>query len=75
MASKSGIDLIQQRLFETLTDCYRWRSGLAGRALDLRSLDYGFDSHRGQLHNNFGQDVHTCVSVNKQYNLLLVKGR
>ena len=34
---------------------------LSGKALDLRSLGRGFDSHRRQLRSNLGQVVHTCL--------------
>jgi len=36
---------------------------LSGRALDLRSLGRGFDSHWGQLHSNLGEVVYTCVPL------------
>jgi len=38
----------------------QWRSG---KALDLRSLGPGFDSHRGQLRSNLGQVVHTYLPL------------
>jgi len=36
---------------------------LSSRALDLQSLDRGFDSHSGQLRSNLGQVVHTYVPL------------
>ena len=36
---------------------------LSDRALDLRSLGCGFDSHCCQLHSNLGQVVHTYMPL------------
>ena len=41
---------------------------VSGRALDLRSLGRGFNSHRGQLCSNLGQVVHTYVPVSPSGN-------
>ena len=35
----------------------------------------GSNPTRAKLRNNFGQVVHTCASVTKQYNLVPAKGR
>jgi len=47
-----------------LTNCYRWRGGTTGRALDLRLTGRGFKSYSGQkLRNNLGQVVNTYVPL------------
>ena len=50
-------------------------SGLAVKRWTCDHLGRGFESHRSHLRNNLGQVVHTCASVTKQYNLVLVGGR
>ena len=43
---------------------YWWRGGLVVECWTwLAIIRYGFYSHRGQLHNNLGQVVHTCVPL------------
>jgi len=47
-------------------------TGLAVQRWTCDHLGHWFQTHRGHLHNNLGQVVHT--SVTKQYNLVLVEG-
>ena len=51
------------RLFFRFGGFVKIAQWLSGRALDLRSLSRGFDSHTGQLGSNLGQVVHTYLPL------------